>query len=176
MLVYLLIANPGYDGSSSSQFPAATVHPVIHVSQFKKALGSREASQMLPPQLGADQEWVVEPDQVLGKQQAPPGQPPGKEVLLQWKDLPASDASYSGILSGSSHSLKTEGHILNIYRNPKETNFHWKEEEAERTIGSIGIRVLSDCLLGGSEGIVQIDMDGLSVDVKPVELHPISSE
>lgn len=67
------------------------------MSQLKKALGTKEACQLIHPYLDATLEWIMEPDQVLGIRLAPTGQPPGKEVLIQWKDLPPSDASWESV-------------------------------------------------------------------------------
>lgn len=72
--------------------PPATIHPVFHVSQLKKALGTAVASQQLLPHLDVSLEWVVEPDQVLEVRQA--GKEQEVEVLIKWKDLPISESSW----------------------------------------------------------------------------------
>ena len=42
-----------------------TIHPMFHVSQFKRALSSTDLCHPLSPILANDLEWLVEPDQVL---------------------------------------------------------------------------------------------------------------
>ena len=44
---------------------STTIHPVFHVSQLKRALGSADLCQPLSPILAEDLEWLVELDQVL---------------------------------------------------------------------------------------------------------------
>ena len=73
------------------ELPSSTlIHPVFHVSQLKKALGDNEYSQPLPPFLDAALEWLVEPESVLGIRTTALG----TEVLIQWKGLPAFEATW----------------------------------------------------------------------------------
>jgi len=60
------------------------VHPVFHVSLLKKCIKPDTPTQPLPSALTAGWELLVEPTQVLAKQQNTAGQ---CEVLIQWKDL-----------------------------------------------------------------------------------------
>ena len=73
---------------------STTIHPVFHVSQLKRALGSTDLCQPLSPILAEDLEWLVEPDQVLDIRQSPNNNQPGIEVLIQWKVLPQFEASW----------------------------------------------------------------------------------
>lgn len=73
------------------------------MSQLKKALGAAVATQQIPPQLDATLEWVVEPDQVLGVRVVEKGQHSEKEVLIQWKGLPAFEASWESCKSICQH-------------------------------------------------------------------------
>ncbi|CAA7402015.1 unnamed protein product [Spirodela intermedia] len=45
--------------------PTAQLHPIFHVSQIKKAIGEAHHSILLPPQLDADLNWNISPQQVL---------------------------------------------------------------------------------------------------------------
>lgn len=51
----------------------AQIHPIFHVSQLKKAIGSQPVSATLPPQLDADLVLDVQPKNVLGVRRAPYG-------------------------------------------------------------------------------------------------------
>ena len=73
---------------------STTIHPVFHVSQLKRALGSADLCQPLSPILAEDLEWLVEHDQVLDIRQSPNNNQPGIEVLIQWKGLPQFEASW----------------------------------------------------------------------------------
>ena len=76
---------------------STTIHPVFHVSQLKRALGSTDLCQPLSPILAEDLEWLVEPDQVLDIRQSPNNNQPGIEVLIQWKGLPQFEASWESV-------------------------------------------------------------------------------
>lgn len=82
--------------------PTATIHPVFHVPT-KESIGSQRGLPSTFPHLNANLEWIVELDQILGIRQAPPSQPPGKEALIQWKDLPQSNASWESVDSIIQH-------------------------------------------------------------------------
>ncbi|RVX04931.1 Retrovirus-related Pol polyprotein from transposon opus [Vitis vinifera] len=73
---------------------SATIHPVFHVSQLKRALGSADLCQPLSPILAEDMEWLVEPDQVLDIHLSPNNNQTDIEVLIQWKGLPQFEASW----------------------------------------------------------------------------------
>ena len=66
------------------ELPSSTsIHPVFHVSQLKRALGSADLCQPLSPILTEDLEWLVEPDQVLDIRQSSNNNQLGTEVLIQ---------------------------------------------------------------------------------------------
>jgi len=67
------------------------VHPVFHVSLLKKCIKPDTSTQLLPYALTADWQLLVEPAQVLARQQNTVGQ---YEVLIQWKDLPEFENSW----------------------------------------------------------------------------------
>ncbi|RVW35112.1 hypothetical protein CK203_085924 [Vitis vinifera] len=80
------------------EFPSSTtIHPMFHVSQLKRALGSADLCQPLSLILVEDLEWLVEPDQVLDIRQSPNNNQPGIEVLIQWKGLPQFEASWESV-------------------------------------------------------------------------------
>ena len=73
---------------------STTIHPVFHVSQLRRALGSADLCQPLSPILAEDLEWLVEHDQVLDIRQSPNNNQTDIEVLIQWKGLPQFEASW----------------------------------------------------------------------------------
>lgn len=40
------------------------IHPVFHISQLKRSIGHAAVSVALPPQLSADLELIVEPEEL----------------------------------------------------------------------------------------------------------------
>lgn len=46
--------------------PKASIHPVFHVSQLRKAIGTSQPVSSLPPQLAAPRDLVLEPEAILG--------------------------------------------------------------------------------------------------------------
>lgn len=68
-------------------------HPVLHVSQLKRAVGDTPVSPTLPTQLTAECELVVEPEQVLEVRQVQSGTGVKLEALIQWKDLSGYEAT-----------------------------------------------------------------------------------
>ncbi|PKU61033.1 hypothetical protein MA16_Dca029063 [Dendrobium catenatum] len=71
--------------------PTATIHPVFHVSQLRKAIGDYTANPELPATLTEDLEVVLEPLELMGVRQKEEGT---KEVLIQWKNLPDYEATW----------------------------------------------------------------------------------
>ena len=63
---------------------AATIHPVFHISQLKRAFGESANSDELLPFLTANHEWKAVPQEVFGYQKNEKG---GWEVLMSWKGL-----------------------------------------------------------------------------------------
>ena len=74
--------------------PSSTIHPVFHVSQLRKAVGTAPTSLSLLPQLTAEMELLIEPTAILGVRQRHTGSTPVTEVLVQWKDLPDFEATW----------------------------------------------------------------------------------
>ncbi|CAH9070989.1 unnamed protein product [Cuscuta europaea] len=67
------------------------VHPVFHVSLFKKAISSTTAFQPLPKCLSEEWELQVIPEEVLESRVNKEGK---MEVLVHWKDLPQFEDSW----------------------------------------------------------------------------------
>lgn len=59
-----------------------TIHPMFHVSQLHRAIGTSLASVDIPPQLSEEFEMLVEPAAVLDLQTCSPRQ---VEVLIRWE-------------------------------------------------------------------------------------------
>ncbi|KAI0497126.1 hypothetical protein KFK09_023454 [Dendrobium nobile] len=71
--------------------PSATIHPVFHVSQLRKAIGEYTANSELPATLTEDLEVILEPMELKGVRQK---EDKTKEVLIQWKNLPDYEATW----------------------------------------------------------------------------------
>ncbi|XP_028550273.1 uncharacterized protein LOC110114341 [Dendrobium catenatum] len=69
----------------------ATIHPVFHVLQLRRAIGDYTASLELPATLTKDLEVIMEPLELMGVRQKEEG---AKEVLIKWKNLPDYDATW----------------------------------------------------------------------------------
>lgn len=72
----------------------AAIHPVFHVSQLKRALGTEVVVTSLPPQLANDLELRVEHEAVLGFRPCPGHPGHHLEVWVQWKGLHAFKATW----------------------------------------------------------------------------------
>lgn len=72
----------------------AAIHPVFHVSQLKRAFGTKVGMTSLPPQLANDLELQVEHEAVLGFHPGPGHPGHHLEILVQWKGLPAFEATW----------------------------------------------------------------------------------
>lgn len=70
------------------------VHPVFHVSQLKRAVGSGCSLSPLPDSLNVDLEVVVNPEKVLGVRSKLQGKSQVEEVLISWHGLPESEATW----------------------------------------------------------------------------------
>lgn len=73
---------------------SARIHPVFHVSQLKKAIGERQASPSLPPQITEDLELEVEPESLLGVRSQDTAGGQRVETLIKWKGLPDFEATW----------------------------------------------------------------------------------
>ncbi|KAL8134900.1 hypothetical protein AgCh_009783 [Apium graveolens] len=74
--------------------PTSKLHPVFHVLQLKKAVGSTSVSSALPMQLGPELELLVEPEEVLNLRNRLEGQTVIADVLIKWKNTPDFDATW----------------------------------------------------------------------------------
>ena len=45
--------------------PSSSIHPVLHISQLRRAKGVSHSSSLLPPQLNTDLELIMEPKTLL---------------------------------------------------------------------------------------------------------------
>ena len=73
--------------------PSISIHPVFHVSQFRQAKGDIPVSASIPPQLTADLELQVEPENLLAVRPTFQFQA-DFEILLKWKYLPDFEATW----------------------------------------------------------------------------------
>ncbi|PON40467.1 Chromo domain-like, partial [Parasponia andersonii] len=69
----------------------AQLRPIFHVSQLCRAIGSSNSSWDIPKQLTLELELVSEPNVVLAIRRTPAKV---MEVLIAWKDMPLSDATW----------------------------------------------------------------------------------
>ena len=69
----------------------AKIHPVFHVSQLKKRLGSIIEVQNQSPTNSIEQ--ILEPELILERRMVNRDGPAVSEVLVKWKQLPIEEAS-----------------------------------------------------------------------------------
>ena len=79
--------------------PEAKIHPVFHISQLKKAIGSAPVCPTIPAQLTKDMIMVAEPEEILGVRNASIGGAMTAEVLVKWKGLPDFEATWEDYAS-----------------------------------------------------------------------------
>lgn len=70
---------------------------MFHISHLKLAIGSYPSSQFLPPQLKEDLSWQAEPEELLGVRFQGGTADSHKEVLIKWRDLPLSEATWENM-------------------------------------------------------------------------------
>lgn len=70
------------------------IHPVFHVSQHKAAQGASFNPTPLPTPLSQSLDLLVEPEAVLNVRQHPTKGMESTEVLILWKGLPESEATW----------------------------------------------------------------------------------
>ncbi|KAI0495616.1 hypothetical protein KFK09_021919 [Dendrobium nobile] len=71
--------------------PTATIHPVFHVSQLRRAIGDYATSTNLPGTLTEEMEIILEPLELMEVRQKADG---ATEVLIKWKNLPDYEATW----------------------------------------------------------------------------------
>ncbi|WOG96248.1 hypothetical protein DCAR_0415582 [Daucus carota subsp. sativus] len=80
------------------ELPASSrIHPVFHISQLKRFIGTAPVSPNIPDQLSPELELVVEPEEVLAVRQVHQGNSAHMEVLIKWKGLPTFEATWEDI-------------------------------------------------------------------------------
>ena len=74
--------------------PASSkIHPVFHISQLRRALGTSHPASALPSELSGDLEMVVEPEELLGIR--PNATRVGEiQVLIKWRGLEDFEATW----------------------------------------------------------------------------------
>ena len=74
--------------------PSSNIHPVFHISQLQPAIGNLPPTVDLSSQLSTDLELLLEPKALLGYRVSSSSSPHDIKVLIQWKDVPAHDATW----------------------------------------------------------------------------------
>ena len=70
------------------------LHPVFHVSCLKKVIGTRCQIQTSLPELPEEVSIWLQPEAVLDQRERRLRQRTIKEVLVQWKDMTPTDATW----------------------------------------------------------------------------------
>jgi len=70
------------------------IHPVFHVSQLKKAVGSHVAEPELPKELEVEADQMIEPERVLAHREILRSGQAVKQLLVKWKDYAEEDATW----------------------------------------------------------------------------------
>jgi hypothetical protein len=70
------------------------LHPVFHVSCLKKVIGTRCQIQTNLPELAEEGSIWLQPEAVLDQRECLLRQRTIKEVLVQWKDMTPTDATW----------------------------------------------------------------------------------
>ena len=77
------------------ELPASSnIHSVFHISQLRPVVGNLPPALDLPSQLSVDLELFLELEAMLGYRVTSSSSPHDLEVLIQWKDLPAHEATW----------------------------------------------------------------------------------
>nr|AEV42261.1 hypothetical protein [Beta vulgaris] len=77
--------------------PHSKIHPVFHISQLRKAVGTAPVFPVLPPLLTTDLVLPSSPSQVLGIRPNPLNQAAPAEILVQWSDMSADEATWENV-------------------------------------------------------------------------------
>ena len=72
----------------------ARIHPVFHVSQLKKAIGSHPVEPALPTDLSTEPSSIIEPAAVLASRSKLLAGNQITEWLVHWKDKPLEEATW----------------------------------------------------------------------------------
>ncbi|XP_073224699.1 uncharacterized protein [Cicer arietinum] len=77
------------------QLPAtARIHPVLHVSLLKKAIGNYRVGSELPPGLDSDPATPWEPAAILATRTITKEGSDVKQLLVHWNDKPVEEATW----------------------------------------------------------------------------------
>lgn len=74
--------------------PGSLIHPVFHISQLKKRVGTGSTTSPSLPVLGSDGRLRVVPVEILGRRLVKKGNEAVAELLIKWSNLPESDATW----------------------------------------------------------------------------------
>jgi len=89
--------------------PEAKIHPVFHVSLLKKYVGASLPAVVDLPSISDEGQIQVEPEQVVDTRWIKRGTKFIEESLVQWKSLPAKDATWE-----DTHLLKQQFPALHL--------------------------------------------------------------
>lgn len=94
--------------------PASKLHPVFHVSQLRRAVGTLPVPPTIPEQLNSDMEMIVQPEQLLAVRRVGTEQSGQLEALLKWKDLPEFEATWEDVeaINARFPEFHLEGKVL----------------------------------------------------------------
>lgn len=88
---YPIIKKIGKEAYKLQLLDEATIHPVFHVSQLKKALGDNHRVQPNTPMLTEEFEWKAQPKRLFGYRQS---EDTGEyEMLVEWEGLPIHEST-----------------------------------------------------------------------------------
>ena len=88
---YHILKKIGFGAYKLKLPTSATIHPVFHISQLKKAFGECKDKVEWVPFFTENHEWTVVPDEIYGYQKNSKGV---YEVLTSWKGLPRHEATW----------------------------------------------------------------------------------
>lgn len=74
--------------------PGSLIHPVFHISQLKKRVGTGSTTSPSLPVLGSDGRLRVVPVEILGRRLVKKGNEAVAELLIKRSNLPESDATW----------------------------------------------------------------------------------
>lgn len=83
--------------------PSRKINPVFHISQLKRVYGSVFISTPIPPQLNSVLELETEPEDLLDVRYQQTDSSTVTEVLIKWRGLPATEATWELFHNIASH-------------------------------------------------------------------------